>query len=266
MPPRSKSKKMEQEKHRVGGKTITTKTGPRAVCGNDDHFSKVQDIIDKWTGVNDRGNMEDFYLIQFEGIDDLDSENTDRDAYADYWVSGAAMIDCYQLICNFNKQLEILGKKPIEIAGKTGLYYRSDAELNNIRNDPSSEEEVDSEEGDEPKPRNAPRKRNVSETSEKSSKRNKKATSVATYKNKGEEKMLIGFDRGLPAKAIHGMAFDDKKKTMLYAVEFKGAKRVDFVSSEICSKRCPLLVIDYLVSKLDFPTMTYRELKGYINS
>ena len=244
----SKTKKMS-----VGGKKIKATAGPRAICGSDNFYSTVQEILDKWTGENDRGNLEDFYLIQFKGLDDINVDHSDDPAYADFWVSTSVMIDCYPLISHFNRQLEKLGKKAVKLPGKEGIYYRADQEL---ENDDSDEEKVVSI------------KEKASSSSSSQSKRNthtaKRTSSRTNKESDTDDEVLVGFDRGLPAKEIHGVCYHEEANTLIYAVEFKGDKRVDFVSSEICQQRCPELLIDYLVTLFQFPELTLREMKSYM--
>ena len=266
-----KRKRRERKRTRSGnnsnGKTIKTDKGPRAIRGSDNFYSKVTNILKKWTGETDKGTTEDFYLVQFEGINPLETFNTNRPSYKDFWVAASAMADCYSLIRDFHKKEEKKEQdKKIRRRSKPGYYY----ETNDIDNEP---EEVDSKKDQSFRTRNRrpssadkkdEGKKEGNETKQEGSSKESKDVVLSESSHISDEEK-VGFDRGLEPEKVLGAVLSDNPdhpKTILYLIKFQDDNLCDYVTSKICKEKCPGLVIDYLLKHLqNVPTLSSSQIK-----
>lgn len=270
--PSKKRKRREKKRRRSGnnsnGKTIKTDKGPRAIRGNDNFYSKVTSILKKWTGETDKGTTEDFYLVQFEGINPLETFNTNRSSYKDFWVAASAMADCYSLIRDFHKKEEKKKQDKKMRRSKPGYYYET-------HNSDNQSEEVDEKKDESCRTR---RRRHSStdkkdegrkegnqtkQEAEGSSKESKDVLSESSQRSSDEEK--VGFDRGLEPEEVLGAVLSDHPdypQTILYLIKFKDDNLCDYVTSKICKEKCPGLVIDYLLKHMqNVPTLSSSQIK-----
>lgn len=229
---------------------IVTESGPRARKRDGNEYYEVESVVEKWIGPSDYKKRDTFYLLQFKG-----QPKPKRNAGDDFWYHPTQMIDCEDLIEEMIQREEL---KKEERNGRRKNRFWTYAEESEDSEKSDNDEKVEEEEedlvGGKSLRKRQKKEDGAAETPVPTGRKKKKV------KEEEEITPVLGFENGKePEKIIASTHF---KRQLLYVVQYAGGcDEVDYVVSTICHEKCPELVLDFLVSKLqNVPVLTRKQM------